>query len=151
MKRNLLVVGGGVILSFVLLSVGAWIFLQASSQGEWIRETAADGRMPKYEEEIEKYGDPFDMMTRGMRITQFILLPIVGLLTGTFVGLLARSAVWQTAAISLIPLALLVLAAHSWTLEGLLLSCVYIVLCSATSLLLYGWKGKRLAARTAHV
>jgi hypothetical protein len=151
MKRNVLVVGGSVILSFVLLSVGGWIFLQTSSQGEWIREFAADGKMPKYQEAMEKYGDPFDMMARGMRVMRFVLLPIVALLTGTFVGLLARSAVWQTAAISLSPLALLVLTAHSWTLVGLLLSCVYIVLCSMASLLLYRWKSRRLVPRTAHV
>lgn len=85
------------------------------------------------------------MMARGMRVMQFVLLPIVALFTGAFVGLLARSAVWQTAATSLIPLSLLVLAAHSWDLEGIALSGVYLALCCAASLLLYRWKGKKLA------
>ena len=151
MKRNVLVVIGGAIFSFVLLSVGVWIFLQTSSQGEWIRKSAAEGGVPKYEETIEKYGDPFDMMVRGMRVMQFVLWPIVALLTGAFVGLLARSAVWQTAAISLTPLSLLVLAGHSWNLAGIALSGVYLALCCAASLLLYRWKGKRLATGTAHV
>ncbi|MFN2514052.1 MAG: hypothetical protein ABR568_21890 [Pyrinomonadaceae bacterium] len=151
MKRNLLVIGGGVILSFLLLSVGGWIVLQTSSHGVWIREFTADGRIPTSEETIQKDNDPFDIMARGMRVIQFVLLPIVALFTGTFVGLIARSAVWQTAAISLIPLCLLVLAGHSWNLEGIALSGVYLALCCAASLLLYRWKGKKLAIGTAHV
>jgi hypothetical protein len=139
----------GIILSFVLLSIGLWIFLQTSSQGQWIRESA--GRVPEYEETIEKYGDPFEMMARGMRVMEFVLLPIVALLTGAFVGLLARSAVWQTAAFSLIPLSLLVLAAHSWNLRGFVSSGVYLALCCAASLLLFRWKGKKPTTGTAHV
>lgn len=99
--------------------------------------------MPEYQETVEKYGDPFDMMARGMRVMDFVLLPIVALLTGAFVGIVALSAVWQTAAISLIPLALLVLAGHSWDLKGFVLSGVYLVLCGAASLLVHKLKGQK--------
>ena len=146
MRRTAIIIVVGVILSFVLMSVGFWIFLNTSSQGEWIRESAARGKIPEYKEMKERYGDPFDMMSRGLRIVQFVVLPIVALLTGACVGFLARRAVWQTAAISFAPVSLLVLAAHSWDLEGFWLSGLYLALCAAASLLLYRWKCKKLTA-----
>ncbi|MDQ3684984.1 MAG: hypothetical protein M3430_05210 [Acidobacteriota bacterium] len=142
---------GGVVLSFVLLTVGIWAFLQTSAQGEWLRESAERGRMPEYQETVEKYGDPFDMMTRGVRVMQFVLLPSVALLVGAFVGLLARDVVWQMAAISLVPLLVLVLFASAWEWDGFALSGVYIALCCAASLLLHRWRGKKHASGTAHV
>ena len=104
-----------------------------------------------YQEAVEKYGDPFDMLARGVRVMQFVLFPAVALLVGAFVGLLARSVVWQAAALSLVPLLVFVLLASSWDLEGFVLSGVYLALCCAASLLLSRWRGKKAASRTAHV
>src|ERR1044071_6918519 len=118
MTRNILIVLGSIALSFVLLSLGVWVFLHTSSEGEWIREAAQRGRMPEYRETLEKYGDPFTMMDRGGGVMQFVLFPSVALLVGIFVGLLARGAVWQVAAISLLPLIIFVLFASAWDLEG---------------------------------
>ncbi len=54
MRRTAIIIVVGVILSFVLLSVGFWIFLHSSSQGEWIRESAARRKIPEYKEMKER-------------------------------------------------------------------------------------------------
>ena len=151
MTRNILIVLGSIALSFVLLSLGVWIFLHTSSEGEWIRESAERGRMLEYRETIEKYGDPFTMMDRGVRVMQFVLFPSVALLVGIFVGLLARGAVWQVAAISLLPLIIFVLFASAWDLVGFVLSVLYVALCCAAGVVTHRWRGRKSVSGAAHV
>lgn len=134
MLKTLLLIGCASLLSFVLLSVGAWIHLQFSPLGTALRA---------YGDQWYEHGDPFEVMQRSLVVMQLIISPAIGVIVGLFVGCCSRRNAWQTAVLGLLPFAVFMSRANSWSTQGTLLSMSYLII---TALSAYATASMRASA-----
>ena len=119
MFKSLLLIVCASLLSLVLLGIGAWIHLQFTPLGGAIKE---------YGDQWYEHGDPFEVMRRSLLVMQFIMAPAICVFVGLSVGVISRKSAWQIAALGLLPFAVFMSLASSWSTQGMLLSLAYLIL-----------------------
>jgi len=134
MGKNIGIVLGGIVISYMLLALCTWLFLRSSVVGDMILEGFRTGNQIGSQVLTEKYGDPAIIMKRGLQQIQFIIGPIVSVSVGIFVGLFSRRHVWQLSALSLVPFAIFMVVAHSWNLAGIGLGLLYLAMSVVSAL-----------------
>jgi len=100
MKRALVLGISGAVLTLLLMSVSMYLELRFTELGGFMREAAHGVPNPKY-------GDPFALLGKWVRIHQFVVAPVVSALIGFGIGLLARGQLLLTVLIGIAPLVLL--------------------------------------------
>lgn len=124
MIRNITIVVSGIVLSFLLLMICGWIMLQLTPLGH---------NLTSYGEAWYEHGDPFELMRGTMSIINLLILPLIAVVIGVFVGFLAHTNAWQLALLSLAPLLILFLTSGSWSVSDFGLVAVYLLLAAASS------------------
>lgn len=120
MRRNILTVCGGIILSFLLLAFSGWFFAEFSYIGKISGEYA-----------LGKTID-FKALSKSMeiayRIIDYIIFPTGALFIGTFVGLLSKSREVVVTAVTLLPLVILATSTDSSRLSAFLFAFFYLTI-----------------------
>ena len=137
MIKNISLVIGGILLSFVLVVAGGWIILQFTPMKAALIENAAAW----YE-----HGDPFVVMGVTLSIIEFVMCPVIAIAVGVYVGFLARRLAWQLSAISSIPLITLFLTASTWRWGSIALAGLYLLIASAIAFVVARWRSRRRAS-----
>jgi hypothetical protein len=149
--KNLLVILLGVLLSFLLLSIGVFVTMRTTTEGRMSRELAPRASTTTSEQlahEAEKYGDPFKLMTQTLRIYEFAVLPCVAILVGLFVGAIAKGNVPGVSAVALLPLVIFYMISASWNLRSVADSIGYLSLGIAASILVARRRSRLQAAHS---
>lgn len=147
MKRNILVFIGGVTLTFFYVLLCGWLGLNFSIFGKIATESAASGRVPEYKEVMAKYGqDPFKQMEMVLRIARFFLYPLLSILVGIYVGLLARKNEVMVAGIALLPFVIFVTSSDTSRTSAFGFSIMYLSFSCITTHVV---AGRRVARETS--
>jgi len=136
MVRNILLVICGVILSLILASVSAWGILEFTPLGKSIREDKQTGNLQHdgHEPETQKYNDIFVQMEQTLWLIELVIMPVISLVVGSFMGIFARKRHFVLSIISLTPLLVAFLISSSWKVSGLFYCILYALLASLASL-----------------
>jgi hypothetical protein len=119
MIKKTLVVLGGVLLSTVLLVVGAWMMLRLTPIGSVVSGNAVA---------TVDNQDPFEAMSQFIWISNSLLFPAIAVGVGDFVGLLAENRTLPLAVGGMLPAVIFFLAGHSWAAEALVYGLGYFAL-----------------------
>jgi hypothetical protein len=76
----------------------------------------------------KKYGDPFELLSRGKSEFEMVVFPLISIITGVVVGLTGKVRTGWTAVIALLPLQVFLLAAGSFAAGAFMRSLVYFLL-----------------------
>ncbi len=80
MVRTILIIISAVIISFMLLSLGTFIWLKTTAMGEFVEDfsqTKLDNLSHEQREQMKKkYGDPFDFMMNKLLYVEVIFIPV---------------------------------------------------------------------------
>jgi hypothetical protein len=114
MLKNVLLIGCGIILSFVLLLLGTQIITYV--RGGLSASQIADGQE-----------NGFALVADPMPTSSLVLFLVVVLCVGVFIGCLAKRVAPLAAAVSVCPLLWFISAAAAWKLEVLCLSMAYLI------------------------
>lgn len=127
--RAILTVLSAVILSFVLLAVSVVAVGHLSRGGRLDRDSSVLSQ--SYANVKAKYGDPWQLMSQTAHLYKYGVLPTIALIAGGFVGLFAKRREVLLSCLAILPLAVFVLAALSFSGSGFLLTAVYVLLASS--------------------
>jgi hypothetical protein len=149
--RDLLVTVSAAVLSFVLLAAGVLVVLNFTRGGQFDRDTHVLSQ--DYASTKATYGDPWQLMSRTTRLYDYGVIPLVSVIAGGLVGFLAKRRRGLLGCLSVVPLAVLMLAAHSFAFRAFLLVALYLILAwtvaSTVSRLLKRTRTSIPTARTA--
>jgi uncharacterized membrane protein len=136
MARNIFLVIGGIFLSLVLTVVSAWGILKFTSLGKSIREgeQTENIQRDRHELETQEYKDIFVQMEQTLWIIKLVIMPVISLVVGSFIGIFARKHLFVLSIISLTPLLAAFLISSSWKVSGLFYCILYALLASLASL-----------------
>ncbi|HLG14786.1 MAG TPA: hypothetical protein VJH03_09840 [Blastocatellia bacterium] len=137
MIKNISIVVGGVMLSFLLVVAGGWIVIQFTPMKSVLIEN---------DTAWSKLGDPFAVLGTTLSIIKFVMCPVIAMAIGGYVGFLVRSHAWQLAMISAIPFTVVFLAAGDWRAEGVALGGFYLLIASAFAFAIARSRSRRRAA-----
>jgi len=141
MKRNILVCIGGIILTLLFLLLCAWLALKFTTFGKITTESAALGRAMEHKEVVAKYGqNPFKYMHTELRIGQFVLFPLLSILIGIYVGVLARKNEVLIAGITLLPFVIFTTSSDTSRATAFGFSILYLGICCLTTNIIVGRK-----------
>ena len=146
MKRNVLIILGGIVLSFLLVVFSGWILATFTSMGKIATESAALGRAMEYKEVVAKYGEPFKSMITVSRIIDFGIFPAGSILIGIYVGFLSKNKEVIVSGITLFPLLIMATSTDSSRLTAFALSGLYLSLCCFTTYFIVKWRTNRVSA-----
>ncbi|MBK9163590.1 MAG: hypothetical protein IPM21_06665 [Acidobacteria bacterium] len=132
MFRSVLIGVLGFILSGMLLGFAGWLFFNFSGERELLQALHA-GTISK-EEFAEAF---FDGAVRKSLVTEILALPLVAIITGGFIGLLARERVWLPTLVGIFPVLFFVLEI---SVKGMVLSAIYSLLAIAFATVTYRWR-----------
>ncbi len=101
MRRNILIILGCVILSAILVGLSSYVILLHTGLGGFFTDPAVrEGDHGTIE---KRYGDPFELFDRALKLRRFVALPIVALAVGAFAGYFAKARVGLIACIGILP------------------------------------------------
>jgi len=129
MLKNVLLIGCGIVLSFVLLVLGTQIitYVRRGLSASQIAEGQENG--------FALVGDP-------MPTSSLVLFLVVVLCVGVFIGYLAKRVAPLAAAVSVCPLLWFISAAAAWKLEVLYLSMAYLIFATGTAFIVARLRSK---------
>lgn len=148
MKRNILIILGGIALSFLLVVFSGWVLATFTSMGKIATESAALGHAMEYKEVVAKYGDPFKSMKTVSRIIHFGVFPAGSILIGIYVGFLSKNKEVIVSGIALFPLLIMATSTDSSRLTAFAFSGLYLSLCCFTTYFIARWRTIRLSVNT---
>jgi len=150
MKRNLIVIIGGVILGLIYISCCAWLLLKFTTFGKIVTESAAMGRAMEYKEVVIKYGqNPFGHMQTELRIIQYAMFPVLSALIGIYVGVLTRKNEVAIAAITILPFVIFATSSDSSSVAAFGFSIIYLGICCLTTNVIAGRRATRQTSEIA--
>ena len=110
MVRSILLISGGIALSFALMNAGNWIILHCTTYGAIERENPNRTwqefeYMNRREAEMrQRYGGSYhELFWRAVWLNKAAIKPLIALIVGVLIGLLARRRAWALAILSLVP------------------------------------------------
>ena len=134
MVRNILVGLGGMILATALMGLFGFLILGYSGQGPLI------GAMQTGAISQEKFATTFfEKAENIILISEFVVLPLVALLLGSYIGLFAREKIWLPVLVTTIPL-LIFLFSGGASIKVVALSLVYFALTYGVARILSTWR-----------
>jgi hypothetical protein len=140
MARPILVGIGAAFLSWVLLVVCTVCWLSWTRSGHFARDqrTVKEG----YTQVQKQYGEPFELLSQGAKAYDFLILPLISIVTGVVVGAASRKQSGWTAIVALLPLQILVVVADDFRVWGLVRALVYLSLAYLSAVMMYRTKGR---------
>jgi hypothetical protein len=135
MIRSLLLVVAGVFLSYVVLVIGSWLILKSDVGRRNLESgTAAMNAAERGEAVSEKDATEFaETLEQTLWLYKFVLLPLVALFVGGFMGFLAKNKAYILAIISFLPVNVFYLFANEWNVTSLLFGVVYFLVAVSTA------------------
>ncbi|MGA7221134.1 MAG: hypothetical protein WBX38_22660 [Candidatus Sulfotelmatobacter sp.] len=127
MKRAILVGLGAALLAMALTSFATYLEVSYTRNGDFIRDWVSNGAPNP------RYGDPLAFMVTWLRINQFMVDPVVSLLSGLLVGSFGRSRRFLSLMIAVLPIGLI-----EWQSD-------IVSFASILASLMFAWLGARLA------
>jgi hypothetical protein len=140
MARPILVGIGATFLSLVLLVCCTFCWLSWTRSGQFARDqrTVNEG----YTQVQKQYGEPFEMLSQGAKVYDFLILPLISIITGVVVGSASKKQAGWTAVVALLPLQTLVVVADGFRVWGLVRPLVYLSLAYLCAVMMYRTKGR---------
>ena len=129
MLKGVLLIGCGIVLSFVLLVLGTQVIVHV-----------AVGLSASQIAEGQENG--FALVSDPMPTTSLVLFLVIVLCVGVFIGCLAKRVAPLAAAVSVCPLLWFLSAAAAWKLEVLYLSMAYLIFAIGTAFCIGRLRGK---------
>jgi len=120
MLKSMLLIGCGIVLSFVLLVLGTQVIVYV--RGGLSASQIAEG-----------HENGFALVADPIPTSSLVLFLVVVLCVGAFIGRLAKRVAPLAAAISICPLLWFVSAAAAWKLDVLYLSMAYLIVATGTA------------------
>lgn len=145
MKRNILIILGGIVLSLLLIVLGGWVLATFTNMGKIATESAALGRAMEHKEVVAKYGDPFKSMKTVSTIIHFGIFPTGSLLIGLYVGLFSKNKEVIVSAITLFPFLIIVTSTDSSRVTAFAFAVFYLSVCCFTTFFLARWRTNKVA------
>jgi len=141
MVRNILLIAGGIALSFGLMNAGNWIILHYTTYGAIERENPNRTwqefeYMNRREAEMrQRYGGSYnELFWRAVWLNKAAINPLIALMVGVLIGLLARRRAWTLAMLSIVPFLSVSLGEPNAYLLGMnLLFCIGYLFVTITS------------------
>jgi len=146
MKRNILIILGGIVIGFLLVVFSGRVLATFTSMGKTATESATLGRAMEHKEVFAKYGDPFKSMITVSRIIDFGIFPEGSILIGIYVGLISKNKEVIVSGIALFPLLIMATSTDSSRLTAFAFSGLYLSLCCFTTYLIVKWRTIRASA-----
>lgn len=125
----------GVFLSYVVLIIGVWLILKSDVGKRNIESgTAAVNSAERGEVVSEKDATEFfETLEQTLWLYKFVLLPLIALFIGAFMGFLAKNKAYILAIISFLPVNVFFLFANRWNVTSLLFGVVYFLVAASTA------------------
>lgn len=149
MKRNVLIILGGIVFSLLLIVLSGWVLVTFTNMGKIATESAALGRAMEYKEVVAKYGDPFKSMKTVSTIIHFGIFPIGSLLIGVYVGFLSKNKEVIVSAITLFPFLIIVTSTDSSRVTAFMFAVFYLSICCFTTFFIARWRTTKIAVTGA--
>ncbi len=143
MKRKVLLVLGSALVSIIASAILGRLALSVSPFGRMAREMSHSASIPATAQSGGKYGDPLQATTQMLRLTTFVLDPIVAVITGFLVGLWGGKSSARLAALGILPLAVFSAFSYPWLWAGIAGGAIDIVVASGTARLVYAYRAGR--------
>jgi hypothetical protein len=144
MKRNIIIILGGIVLSLLLIVLGGWVLATFTNMGKIASESAALGRAMEHREVVAKYGDPFKSLKTASKIIHFGIFPIGSLLIGGYVGFLAKNKEVIVSAITLFPFLIIVTSTDSSRVTAFMFAVFYLSICCFTTFFIARWRATKM-------
>ena len=133
MVRSILVGVSAVFLSWLLLSVFTLAWLSWTRSGQLSRDQQAQKQ--GYRAVQNKYGDPFQVLNRGGKDYDIVILPLITVVIGVFVGATTGRLVGWTAALAIFPLQVFMVVADGFGLWAFTRALAYLLLAYVTAVI----------------
>jgi hypothetical protein len=143
MKRKVLLVLGSALVSIIASALLGRLALSVTPFGQMVRDVSHSASSPAVSQSGGKYEDPMQATTHMLRLTTFVLDPIVAVVTGFLVGLWGGKSSARLAALGILPLAAFSVFSYPWLWAGIAGGAIDILVASGTARLVSAYRAGR--------
>ena len=141
MRRKVLLVSGSALVSLVASALLGRLALSFTPFGHMVREMSHAASIPATAH-AGNYGDTLEATTHMLRLTTFILDPIVAVVIGFLVGLWGGKSSAGLAALGILPLAAFSVFSYPWLWAGMAGGAIDILVASGSARLVSAYRGR---------